>query len=223
MIFGYTTFSLSLVPLLTKLVLPIGILAWLVLIVPAFAAAPADERRTALWFILLPGGLIGFCYLVGQTFLYPRHLIVTWPALLLLVAQAPLARWSTRVAFGALLLVGVTGILHYQADPRFQKEDWRGLVERAVQHENRTGRKMALWGAVPAVAQFYCPGKNPPGVFDVASATVADAPAPPRTIVFYHGYRADLPRVRDAYARQGFPVRSFDYSRMKALEIGEPR
>lgn len=223
LLFGYTTFSRSALPLFTNAVLPMGILAWLVLLKSSFAATDPDGRRAALWFILLPCGLIGLAYLAGRTFLYPRHLILAWPALLLLLVQAPFSRWSVRVAFGALLLIGGGGILRYQADPRFQKEDWRGLAEQAVQYESRTGRKLACWGSVPAVARFYLP-VGTPGAFDVASPDGPDAlPSPPRTIIFYHGYRADLTRVSGAYARQGIACTAIDFSRMKILYAGERR
>jgi mannosyltransferase len=147
--------------------------------------------------------------LAGADYLLTRNLIAAWLPLMTVVAAGLLSVRRGEAGVVLLCAVGLAGVAGTAVEPRWQRDDWRGVVEALG--PTRTPRAVVLTPAEPGIEPFrlYDPGAEPVteagvNVKEVAlvsthgrSGNGIHPPAPPRpATVGFGGFRP----IRRQYA-----------------------
>ncbi len=190
-LFGYSAFSRRHFPLWTAVGLPLCTAILLVLVVRGLRT-PSSARALFVATSLAPALLTLCAGAAGAVFVMPRYFIICLPALLALLACLPAAR-STRLMLLLLIAVFAFGSSTAATDPRFAREDWRGLAA-LMQETVAAGGEAGFIGAPPHVYRLY--QQAAPAVAD-STAWLDTAPPGTRLLVLYHAYRRLAVPLRD--------------------------
>lgn len=225
LVFGYTTFSLKNNPNLLWAGLPLAIVALVALLLNALGAG-ATARRQFFYFVVVPGGIPLVAQLLGLTFVVPRYLIPVLPGCIYVAAAFVRPGRMAMVAGCIVAVIFGWSICNFRCDPRYQKEDWRGLAGLVTALQQQ-GEVVAFYGSLPRVYRFYTAAEPElpmlaPAQDVFAQQVRALAGREKRTvwIIYYHRYRNELPRHLEWLSAQGMTARRLPFSRMLLMRIG---